>query len=128
MKPEPTQGAYVTNIACPPCEFLGEFYWERSLDPWHPDAFNNVLQVSWWTKFVRRFQNIPKRKEGWMAIDYAENAIGFIPDGTECAVPKHKYVIRETYKARLCAIPDVVDLVELFDERKSKGYYKDKTK
>ena len=31
------------------------------------------------------------RKFGWMAVDYAENAVGFIPDGTEfnCDLPDY---------------------------------------
>jgi hypothetical protein len=47
---------------------------ERSLDPWHEDAFPAELREAGTTG---------KRQEGWMALDWCGNPLGFIPDGTE---------------------------------------------
>ena len=47
---------------------------ERSLDPWHEDAFPPEFKESG-TKGERR--------SGWMALDHWGNEVGFIPDGTE---------------------------------------------
>lgn len=46
--------------------------WERSLDPWHQDAFPD--------EFKDKAPNKGKRKEGWMALDWCGNPIGFLPD------------------------------------------------
>lgn len=59
--------------------------WERSLDPWHPDAFKGIKGVE--ETFRRNYEGGP-RKSGWMAIDWCGNPIGFIPDGT----PIEEYV------------------------------------
>lgn len=53
--------------------------WERTLDPWHRDAFPEHLQ-----------DQIPcageARKEGWIGYDWAGNPIIFVADGTEIEV------------------------------------------
>lgn len=49
--------------------------YERSLDPWHRDAFPS--------EFRDDAPNQGERKEGWMGIDWAGNPIVFIADGTE---------------------------------------------
>lgn len=69
----------------PPHCFYGDSY-ERGLDPWHRDAFVGVSP------------NIDPdavgtggpRKGGWMLIDGAGNAIGFVPDGEEIEVTPQK--------------------------------------
>jgi hypothetical protein len=50
--------------------------WERSLDPWHRNAFPDEL-----AKFAPHQES--KRREGWMALDWVENPICFIADGDE---------------------------------------------
>lgn len=49
------------------------YYLERSSDPWHADAFPQGMKHAGTTG---------ERKEGWMIIDWAENPVGFVPDGT----------------------------------------------
>lgn len=48
--------------------------WERSLDPWHEDAFPDEFKYAG-TKGARA--------EGWMGVDWCGNPIVFIADGTE---------------------------------------------
>lgn len=82
----------------PPAFFSFVFYWERSSDPWHPDAFPDELKGA-----------IPNqtsvRKEGWMAIDGVENPIGFYPDGMDVELAD-EFVMREGPYGRLCAYRD----------------------
>jgi hypothetical protein len=47
---------------------------ERSLDPWHEDAFP--------PEFKEAGTKGP-RGAGWMILDFWGNEIGFVPDGTE---------------------------------------------
>lgn len=54
--------------------------WERSLDPWHKDAFPDGL------KWGAPNQG-EERASGWMALDWVGNPLGFVPDGTEYEVP-----------------------------------------
>lgn len=59
----------------------GVMYWERSADPWHPDAMNAALIAEGITPLK---SNGKPREQGWMAIEWTENPVGFVPDG-------HKY-------------------------------------
>jgi hypothetical protein len=54
--------------------------WERSSDPWHKDAFKGVPVDE---KQIDAFANRGERKEGWMALDWCGNPLGFVPDGEE---------------------------------------------
>jgi hypothetical protein len=54
--------------------------WERSLDPWHNDAFKGVPIDE---KQIDAFANKGERKSGWMALDGCGNPLVFVPDGTE---------------------------------------------
>lgn len=47
--------------------------WERGLDPWHRDAFPD--------KFKDSAPNQGVRSNGWSALDWCGNVIGFLPDG-----------------------------------------------
>lgn len=47
-------------------------HWERSLDPWHSDAFPEEFKYAGVTG---------KRKSGWLGLDWVGNPIIFIPDG-----------------------------------------------
>lgn len=73
---------YKTSKENPP-PFDGVEYWERGLEPNHPDAFTNVLT---WLERVFHFgfkrTVFSKRKSGWYLINQ-ENVEGYIPDGTE---------------------------------------------
>jgi len=52
------------------------FDWERGLDPWHRDAFPDHLR----DQAPNQSSN---RETGWFGIDWAGNAIVFVPDKTE---------------------------------------------
>ena len=65
----------------PPVMHSGD-YWERSADPFHPEAFSNVPARSVLVLMGGKLTQ-GKRKEGWMLIDWAENPIGFVADGTQ---------------------------------------------
>jgi hypothetical protein len=54
--------------------------WERSLDPWHKDAFKGVPVDE---KQIDAFANTGERQAGWMALDAVGNPLGFVADGTE---------------------------------------------
>ncbi len=58
----------------PTKDYYGVVEWERSLDPWHADAFPAEF------KFVG---TTGERKSGWMGYDWCGNPIIFVPDGTE---------------------------------------------
>ena len=58
----------------PKKEYMSVDSWERSLDPWHEDAFPEEF---------RHIGSGGIRKEGWMGIDWCGNPIVFIADGTE---------------------------------------------
>jgi hypothetical protein len=69
------------------------YYWERSADPWHPDAFPAGLKSAAPHRGTRR--------EGWMAIDGIENPIGFIPDNSD--VPEADDFVLKEGKYGICA-------------------------
>ena len=69
-----------TSIAAPPPLPPSATYWERSSDPWHPNAFSGIASV--YGCFTTDQKN-SQQASGWMAIDYAGNPIGFIADGSE---------------------------------------------
>jgi uncharacterized protein DUF5662 len=50
------------------------FSFERSLDPWHEDAFPPEFKDS---------GSKGERAQGWAVLDFWKNEIGFIPDGTK---------------------------------------------
>lgn len=83
---------YKTSKENPP-PFDGVEYWERCLDPSHPDAFSNVMSVLdrcyqfgiWNTLFT-------KRKSGWLGINQ-ENPEAYVPDGTVIDSDKPEFVI-----------------------------------
>ena len=102
----------VSEYLPPPLPPYG-VYWERSLDPMHPDAFAKLhkqLGKSSIMVFLNGFLNpAPKhepRKQGWMLIDYSENPVGFVPDGT---IYEHddpcEYIMRMGPCKHVCAYP-----------------------
>lgn len=72
---------YKTSKENPP-PFDGVEYWERCLDPSHPNAFSNVMSV-----LDRCYQFgiintlFSKRKAGWLGIN-RENPEAWYPDGS----------------------------------------------
>jgi len=89
----------VVGTDAPP-EFRGGMdYWERSQDPWHRDAFPPEYKDA-----------IPhdagERRDGWMAIDYAGNAIGFVPDGSECKLADDFTIQAGPYKHNCAMRPN----------------------
>jgi hypothetical protein len=55
--------------------------WERSIDPWHKDAF------------PLEFKHVGtdgERKAGWDGLDAYDNVITFIADGTEIETKSHE--------------------------------------
>lgn len=89
-----------TSISVPPPS-ENTFYWERGSDPFHPLAFKGIEGISFPSKDASK-----PRAEGWMAIDYAENEIGFVPDGTEFDTEPDRYMLGNSSYDRLCAVPE----------------------
>lgn len=58
----------------PKKEYYGVVEWERSLDPWHADAFPNEYKFAGTTG---------ERKAGWMGYDWCGNPLIFLADGTD---------------------------------------------
>lgn len=59
-------------------KYYGVCEWERSLDPWHADAFPDEFK-----DHFRKHGSQGERKSGWMGCDWCGNPLIFIPDGTE---------------------------------------------
>jgi len=61
--------------------------WERAKDPFHRDAFKGTgitdEQLDNAVVIGGGGVSAGSRKEGWMALDWCGNEIGFVPDGTE---------------------------------------------
>lgn len=72
MVEEDLVASYTIGPTQPP-SFQNVDYWERSGDPFHADAFKSTELEGFGAKGVRRM--------GWMAIDWCENPVGFVPDG-----------------------------------------------
>jgi hypothetical protein len=53
--------------------------WERSLSPWHRDAFP--------PEFADQAPEQGERATGWAALDWCGNVIGWVPDGTPLKEP-----------------------------------------
>lgn len=102
-----------TSIAYPPPKSDYSF-WERSLDPWHPDAFADVEAPS-----VRRLFKVAKktpRAEGWMGMDHCGNCLLFIPDGSEFESHDDDYILKESYPGVLCAVPNIPHYLQMFND------------
>lgn len=83
-------------------------YWERSLDPFHADAFPKeaasgvMVVVAAIGEFLGQKDKQP-RKAGWMLIDWTENPLGFIPDGNEYPGEPEKYIFETGPFGHPCA-------------------------
>lgn len=101
-----TEGTYLVSATNLPQDgYYGVSYWERTGDPFHPDAFkglgldeNTVLVTVGGT-----MDTTSSRKSGWMAIDWIENPVGFVKDGTEMKGTPPEVVIQPGPYKHLCA-------------------------
>lgn len=68
----------VTSRVKPPLGDLGGSIhdWERSLDPWHEEAFPDEFKS-------QAPCHDRQRRHGWMALDAFENPLLFLADGDE---------------------------------------------
>ena len=78
---------YITSKDIPPPFVMCE-YFERSCDPFSIGIISEALGG----KKVKE-----KPETGWMAIDWLENAVGFIPDGTEYDCEKPEFCIERGF-------------------------------
>jgi hypothetical protein len=108
---------YLVDENNPPPLWSGVAYWERSNDPFHADAFKGLEVNGKNTLIVTTDKDAKlsegKRKSGWMAIEWTENPVGFVGDGTEVTeTTKTQYVIHELGpNAWKIAEPQAVDFV-----------------
>lgn len=130
---------HTVSIAVPPpVPALGITCWERSEDPWHPEAFEGIFNTKkgWFSSINEKIIFLGggklskgKRKDGWMAIDSAGNAVGFVADGTKIEHYDYEYILAESYPGRLCAIQNNENSIKYFREMNNYlGYNEDGTK
>jgi hypothetical protein len=83
-------------------------YWERTSDPFHIDSMpddmknvppENVIVIG---SDRKGFSTRP-RKEGWMLIDWCENAIGWVADGETVDGEPQEYTIKQGPYGHPCA-------------------------
>lgn len=112
---------YTTSPDLPPPFTMCDYY-ERSGDPFHVSAFEGtgidhktVVLVG--GEKINYKQN---RRQGWMAVDYCENAVGFYPDGTVIDGEPPECILRKGYFAdgRMFAYPKSHWVNELFDRHR----------
>jgi hypothetical protein len=132
---------HTVSIAVPPPVPMGGITcWERSEDPWHPEAFEGIFGKTkgWFASVKERiiFLGSPndklsegQRKSGWMAIDGVGNAIGFYPDGYKIEHYEYEYILAESYPGRLCAVQNNDSSIEHFRNMNNYlGYNEDGSK
>lgn len=97
--------SYTIGPDAPP-PFTGRAdYYERSNDPFHVSATEHVEGTALFIGGA--VYTSEPRRNGWMAIDYCENAVGFYPDGMVMDCEPEPFVIQEGYFAdrRMFAYP-----------------------
>lgn len=115
----------VSETVIPPV-VSGMEYWERTSDPWHEDAFKGTgVDPHDPSAIVLGGPNPvpPKgqaRRMGWMAIDWCENPVGFVPDGHEFEEEPGKFILGMGPCKHTCAYPDTPYGREL-KEKHAKG-------
>ena len=117
--------SYVTGPNLPP-PFVGGDYFERSGDPFHVSAFEGIDTGGKTVVLVggEPIQHTANRRQGWLLIDYCENAVGFYPDGTVIDADEPEFIIKPGYfnDGRMFAYPmnDHAKnwIQELFDRHK----------
>ena len=117
--------SYVIGPNAPPPFYMCDYY-ERSADPFHVSAFDSIDTDGKTVVLVggEQIQSTGARRQGWMAIDYCENPVGFYPDGTVMDAELPDYIIKPGYfvDGRMFAYPmnDQAKtwIQELFDHHK----------
>lgn len=71
---------YKVNAENPPPYCPGVQYWERSGDPFNPGLLAAALEAEGIRSPIK---DTAPQKQGWMAIEWTENPVGFIPDDHE---------------------------------------------
>lgn len=91
-----------TSASTPPPVkgMMGCVYWERTPDPFHADAFKGTELDPLYT-----LQSSTPRAQGWMAIDWCENPVGWVADGTEFQVEAPSFTFEQGPCSHLCAYP-----------------------
>lgn len=89
---------FKTSKDLPP-PFGGCAYFERSCDPFHPKVLQSALD--------KTIDSSDVPESGWMGIDWGENPICFIPDGTGYEKRNESFSIEEGYfpDGRMFAYP-----------------------
>lgn len=80
-------------------------YWERSKDPFHVDALPKDINLENIVFVGAKLTKENPRKEGWMLIDWCENPIGFIPDGTLIKEHGQKFDYKINQYGKMSAYP-----------------------
>lgn len=86
----------IVDEATPPNVHWGA-YWERSADPHNPGLAQAVIDVH------TSANRMSPEDTGWALIDWIENVIGFIPDGSEMDGDPIEYVYGQGMYGRKCA-------------------------
>ena len=102
-----------------PPPFNNVAYFERSCDPFNPKKLQAALD-----KNVDA-SDVPE--SGWMGIDWGENPICFIPDGTGFTLPKPEFELVKGYfkDGRMFAYP-VAEYTKELKERHATEFAKRK--
>lgn len=109
-----------------PAAYAG-VYWERTSDPFHVDAMPTDMKPDTLVVTINgQFKGGP-RKDGWMAIDWCENAVGFVADGTEIDRDPGAYAIRPGPFGHECAYPETPYGRERMKEHEGKDYRRTQT-
>lgn len=91
----------VVSEKLPPALPFYATYWERSADPFHPYEFEGTgVKIDW----SGESKSGPPRN-GWMAIDWCGNSVGWVPDGAPYMVSPVDFEFRTGPYGRLCAYP-----------------------
>lgn len=71
---------FVVSEHRPPGRYLWVAWFERGLDPWHPDAFVGIEGIH---EAKAAMHDGSSRRSGWYAVDYCGNTVGWYADGTK---------------------------------------------
>jgi hypothetical protein len=63
----------------------------------------DVSYVGYLTLIGGTIDQLDQAREGWLAIDWIENPVGFVPDGYEQQGEEHVFIIQPGPYKHLCA-------------------------
>ena len=98
--------SYIVSATKPPIAQGGVAYWERSTDPFHISAINAALQPAKHKAALLiggTIDQSEKAGDGWLAIDWIENPVGFVHDGFEQQGEEREFIIQPGPYKHLCA-------------------------